>query len=55
MKKQVVQYQDENYRYVLSLLDVFSRYNWLAPLTSKHASNVAAEMKKIYDMHGTPG
>ena len=38
----------------MSILDVFSRYQWLAPLISKHATKVAIELKKIYDVHGTP-
>ena len=38
----------------MSILDVFSQYHWLAPLTSKHATKVAIELKKIYDVHGTP-
>ena len=54
MKSQQVENQGRKYRYVLSILDVFSRYHWLAPLTSKHATKVAIELKKIYDVHGTP-
>ena len=33
---------------------MFSQYQWLAPLISKHATKVAIELKKIYDVHGTP-
>ena len=51
MKSQQVEYQGENYRYVLSVLDVFFLYHWLAPLTLKHATKVAIELKKIYDVH----
>ena len=54
MKSQQVEYRGRQYRYVLSTLDVFSFYHWLAPLTSKHATTVAFELKKIYDVHGTP-
>ena len=54
MKSQQVENQGRKYRYVLSILDVFSRYHWLAPLTSKHATKVAIELKKIYDVHRTP-
>ena len=32
---------------------MLSRYQWLAPLTSKHTTKVAIELKKIYDVHGT--
>ena len=54
MKSQQVEYQGRKYRYVLSILDVFSRYHWLAPLTSKHATKVVIELKKIFDVHRTP-
>ena len=54
MKSQQVEYQGRKYRYVLSILDVFSRCHWLAPLTLKHAANVMIELKKIYDVHRTP-
>ena len=54
MKSQQVEYQGRKYRYAFSILDVFSQYHWLAPLTSKHATKVAIELKKIYDVHGTP-
>ena len=54
MKSQQVEYQGRKYRYVLSILNVFSRYHWLAPLTSKHTAKAVIELKKIYDVHGTP-
>ena len=38
----------------MSILDVFSWYHWLVPLTSKHATKVAIELSKVYDVHGTP-
>ena len=54
MKSQQVEYQGGKYRYVLSILDVFFRCHWLAPLPSKHATQVAIKLKKIYDVHRTP-
>ena len=33
---------------------MFFRCHWLARLTSKHATKVAIELKKIYDVLGTP-
>ena len=54
MKSQDFEYQERRYRYVLSILDVFFRRHWLSLLTSKHATKVAMELKKIYDLHGTP-
>ena len=32
---------------------MFYRYNWLAPLNSKHTTKIAIELKEIYDVHGT--
>ena len=42
------------YRYVLSVMDVFSRYLWLKPLTSKESSEVARALLNIYIEHGPP-
>ena len=54
MKSQQIEYQGRKYWYVLSILDVFYRYHWLAPLNSKHTTKIAIELKEIYDVHGTP-
>ena len=55
MKSQQVEYQRRKYRYLLSILDVFSQYHWEnTSLTSKHASKVVIKFKKIYEVHGTP-
>ena len=53
MTSQQVEYQRRKYRYVLSILDVFSRHHWLQSLTSKHPTKVGIELKKIYALHGT--
>ena len=36
------------------MLDVFSRYTWLRPLTRKSSKNVAKELKAIFDTFGNP-
>jgi len=54
MRRQNIRYRGVTYRYILSLLDVFSRYHWLAPLKTKHASQVVREIDRIYTCHGTP-
>ena len=54
MKSQKVEYKGKNYKYVLSLLDVFSRFRWLSPLPSKHSKEVKKELEKIFDQHGIP-
>ena len=42
------------YQYVLSVLDVFSRFLWLRPLPDKTAETVALELYKIYLEFGPP-
>lgn len=42
------------YRYVLSVLDVFSRFLWLRSLADKNADTVARELYKIYLEFGPP-
>ena len=42
------------FKYVLSLLDVFSRYHWLIPLEGKKISTIAAALSTIYQEHGPP-
>ena len=47
-------YKGKTYKYVLSILDVFSRYHWLVPLQTKKSSHVARELVRIYRDHGAP-
>ena len=49
-----VTYNGKTYNYILSLLDIFSRFHWLCPLESKHSNSVTNELKRIYKMHGIP-
>ena len=44
----------KEFRYILTVLDVFSRYTWLRPLTRKSSKNVAKELKAIFDTFGNP-
>ena len=39
---------------MLSLLDVFSQFNWLSRLPSKHSKEVKKELEKIFDQHSIP-
>ena len=55
MRGEAVEYQGKTYRCVMSLLNVFSRFHWLYPSQTKHSHDVKEYMKKIYDVHGTPG
>ena len=49
-----VEYKDVKYKYVLSLLDVFSRHVWLKPLQRKSSAIIAKELLSIYLEHGSP-
>ena len=54
MKSMIVKEGSKSYRYVLSVLDVFSRFVWLRALTEKHAETVADKLYKIYMDFGFP-
>ena len=40
MRGEAVEYQGKTYRYIISLLDVLSRFHWLYPLQTKHSHDV---------------
>lgn len=44
----------EDYKYVLVLVDVFSRFLWLRPLKDKSAQEVAHHLGLIWQQFGTP-
>lgn len=54
MKGTSVNYEGKTYRYILSLLDIFSRFHWLCPLESKHSIGIKNKLKQIYSVHGLP-
>ncbi|XP_020622505.1 SCAN domain-containing protein 3-like [Orbicella faveolata] len=54
MKRLRTRYKGKTCRYVLSIIDVFSRYHWLVPLQTKKSSQVARELLRIYTEHGAP-
>ena len=41
---------NKNYRYILNVIDVYSRYLWSVPLKSKSGKDVAAALVKIIEM-----
>ncbi|XP_078366006.1 SCAN domain-containing protein 3-like [Oculina patagonica] len=43
-----------SYRYVLSVMDVFSRFVWLRALSGKCSKAIAKELRGIYLEHGPP-
>jgi transposase InsO family protein len=42
------------YRYVLVMVDVFSRFLWLMPLTDKASATVCASMETVMQTFGKP-
>lgn len=54
LSKEPVELGGKSYRYILSIMDVFSRYLWLVPLSTKSSRDIARELKKIYERDGPP-
>ena len=54
MSSMTVEINSEKYKYILSILDVFTRFLWLRPLTSKSANSVAESLQSIYSEFGPP-
>lgn len=44
----------KTYKYIMSVIDVFSRFVFLRPLESKESSEVAENLLDIYNEHGAP-
>ena len=49
-----VEYKRKTYRHILSIMDLFSRFHWLAPLEGKKSSFARKELKRIYTLHEIP-
>ena len=47
MEKLKTKHKGKVFKYVLSVMDVFSRYQWLVPLERKLSSHVARELLRI--------
>lgn len=54
LSNQRVEYRGKVFRYVLSMMDVFSRFHWLYPLQRKFSREVASQLFKIFSEHGPP-
>ena len=48
MRAMAVLSNGTQYNYVLSVLDVFSRYMWLQPLSGKNSAEVLKHLKEIF-------
>ena len=53
-QKRAVKFNGLSYRYVLSVMDVFSQFVWLRPINKKMSKNIADELRSIYLEHGPP-
>ena len=54
MESMPVKWKGKVFKYVLSLMDVFSRYHWLIPLERKKSGPMAVALLTIYKEHGPP-
>ena len=54
MKTDIIKSGDHHYRYILSFLDVFSRFVVIRPLRNKKAESVTRAVKEICATHGYP-
>ncbi len=54
MGKWAVKHRNIRYRYILTILDVYSRYIWLRPLKSKKSKEAAKHLVEIYTEHVPP-
>ena len=54
MKSMKVEYRGKYYRYIFFADGQFSRFHWLAPLTTKKSSHAKKELQRIYNEHRQP-
>ena len=54
MRGDQVEYDGQKYEYILSIIDVFSRYLICRPLQNKSSLSVSRALKKIFLEFGTP-
>lgn len=47
-----LQRKNNNYRYILTCIDILSRYGWARPLKTKQGSEVASAIKDIFQTSG---
>ena len=54
MQNDIIKHNDQTYRYMLSILGVFSRFLILRPLKRKKSGQIADELEKKFSEHGNP-
>ena len=54
MASMPVNIDGDTYKYIMSVIDIFSRFVFLRPLQTKESSEVAENLLDIYNEHGPP-
>ena len=54
MRRESIEYRGESYQYILTVMDIYSRYVFLRPLTNKTSKLVKQEVESIILEHGPP-
>ena len=54
MESMPATWKGKTFKFVLSLMDVFSRYHWLIPLEGKSSKPIAVALSELYIQHGPP-
>ena len=54
MRNQLTEYKNKVYQYILSIVDVFSRFHWLLSLERKFLSYVKSHLENFFIEHGPP-
>ena len=39
---------NDSYRYILAVIDIFSKYGWMVPFTNKSGKGVAKAFKDLF-------
>ncbi|OAF67787.1 hypothetical protein A3Q56_04503 [Intoshia linei] len=50
----LLEYQDVNNKYILNIIDCYSKYMWVAKLKEKSAIKMRSKFQKIFDRYGPP-
>ena len=54
MRSDQVRFHGQSFRYILSVIDTFSRFLFLRPIEKKTSVNVASALMRVFAEHGNP-
>ena len=54
MQRCPIEWYEKLHKYILSLMDILSRYHWMKPQKNKSSRAVACALKPIYTIYGPP-